>query len=89
MSSALASTFTARIAVMAFRASGGLQGLCVAIAAGGAAVVDSAAPFIGNAGVRTGVGGKPVIRCMTARTVQAKHACVENWVTVAACTVGR
>jgi hypothetical protein len=69
MSFALASTFSIRIAVLAFRASGGLQGLCMAIAAGRAAMVNAAHTFIGNAGVRTVVTSKPVIRCMAACTI--------------------
>lgn len=74
---------------MAFRASGALQGLCMAIAAGRAAMVNAAPTFVGNARVRTVVTSKPVIRCMAARTIQAKHACMKDRVGMASNAVGR
>ena len=61
----------------------------MAVAAGRTAVIDSPPAFIGNARVRTIVAGKPVIRGMAARTIQPKHARVENRIAVAACTICR
>ena len=87
MSSALASL--SRIAIMACRAGGSLQGLRMAVAAGCTAVIDSASPFIGNARVRTVVARKPVVRRMAARAIQPKHAGVENRIAVAARAIRR
>lgn len=72
------------VAFMACGTRRGLESLCVAIAAGGAAMVDAAPAFVGNTRVRTIVTGKPVIGCMAARTIQAKHAGMEDRVAVAA-----
>ena len=87
MSSAL--TLLPRIAIMACRACGSLQCLRMAVAAGRTTVVGSPSPFLGNARVRTVVAGKPVVRGMTARAIQPKHAGVENRIAVAACTIRR
>ncbi|HEY9527762.1 MAG TPA: hypothetical protein VIR02_11790, partial [Anaerolineales bacterium] len=65
---------------MACRACGSLQCLRMAVPAGRTAMVDSPSAFVGNARVRTVVAGKPVVRRMAARTIQPKHARVENWI---------
>ena len=87
MSSAL--TSLTRIAIMACRASGSLQCLRMAVAAGRTTMVDSPPAFVGNARVWTVVGGKPVVRGMTARTMQPKHARVEDRIAVAARAIRR
>ena len=74
---------------MARGTCGGLQGLCVAVAARGATMVDPSSTLIGNARVWTGVTREPVIGGMAARTIQTKHARVEYRVIVAARAVGR
>ena len=50
-------------------------------------MIYAAPAFVGNARVRTVVAGKPVVRGMAARTVQAKHPRMENRVSVAARTI--
>ena len=69
---------------MAFCAGGSLQGLCVTVAAGRAAVIDSASSFIRNAGMRTCVSRKPIIGCVATCTIRTKHACMEDRVGMAA-----
>jgi hypothetical protein len=87
MSSALTPASTFWIPVMTGRARGRIQCLCMAVAAGGAAVVDSPATFIGNTRMWTIVAGIPIIGCMAGFAIQTKHACMESWVAVTACTV--
>lgn len=74
---------------MACCACRSLQCLRMAVAAGRTAVIDSASAFISNARVRTIVARKPVIRGMTARAIQPKHARVENRIAVAARAIRR
>jgi hypothetical protein len=80
------STFAFRvIAVVAFCAGSCTQGLRVAIAAGSAAMIDSAAAFISNAWVGTVVARKPVIGGMALSAIQAEHACMEDRVAMTTC----
>lgn len=76
------------VPLVACGACGSLQCLCVTVTAGGAAMVDSAPAFVRDARVRTIIAGKPIIRGMAACAIQIKHACMENRITVAACTIG-
>ena len=77
------------IAFVTCRTGSCLQGLRMAIAAGCAAMVDTAPAFVGDARVRTGVRGKPVVCAMAVRAIQTKHSRMEGRIAVAACTVGR
>jgi hypothetical protein len=60
------------------------QGLRMAIAAGGATMVDTTPPFIGNARVRTVIFRKPITCAVALRAVQAEHAGMEDRVSMTA-----
>jgi len=85
--SVVASTPALGVAIVTCRARGRIQCLRMAVAAGAAAMVDSPPAFVGNARVRTVVRGKPVVGCMAARAVQAKHAGMEGRIAMAGCTI--
>jgi hypothetical protein len=72
------------VSLMAFRAGCRMQGLGMAIAAGGASMIDTTPALVSNPWMRTVVCCRPVIRSVTARTIQAKHTRVENRVIMAA-----
>ena len=89
MPSALTPASISGIAIVACCARGSPQRLRMTVTAGGAAVVDSPPAFVSDARVGTVVTGKPVVCGMAARTIQPKHARVENRIAVAACTIRR
>lgn len=83
------STFTFRVAIMTCRTRSSVQRLGMAVATGGATVVDASPTFIRNPGMGTVVRRIPVICCMAACTIQAEHAYMESWIRVTARTVRR
>jgi len=84
-----ATTFTIRvIAVMTDSTGGSMQCLCVAIAAGGAAMIDTPSALIRNARVWTVIRRIPIVCCVARYTVQAEHPGVEDRVTMTACAGG-
>ena len=87
MPAALAFLF--RVLIMARGTCGSVKRLGMAIAAGGAAVIDASPTFVfvRDTGVGTVVAGKPVFCCMAADTIQAKHARMKCRVAVTAGTV--
>lgn len=82
-------TFAFRISIVAFCAGRRLQGLRVTITAGGAAVINTAPAFIGDARVRTRIFGKPVFCRMATCTIRTKHACMKDRVGMATYTGSR
>ena len=70
------------ISIMAFGTCGRKQVLGVAIPARGPTVMDAAATLIGNAWVRTGVLGRPIIDSMALHTIQPEHPDMEGRIAV-------
>ena len=70
---------------MTFRTGRGAQGLRMAIAARGAAMVNAAPALIGNPRVRTVICCGPVICGMAGGAIRAKHACMKDRISMAAC----
>ena len=68
---------------MARRAGCRAQILCVTLATGCAAVIDSASAFVRDTGVRSTIGGVPIVGGVTFRAVGTEHASVERRVVMA------
>ena len=62
------------------------QVLCMTGTAGSSAMVDSRAAFVRNTGMRSVIGGEPIVRCMAFGAVRAEHTGMECGVAVTANT---
>ena len=77
-----------RIAIMTLRACGGVKRRRMAGAASTAAVIYSAAAFIGNTWMVPAVSCRPVFDSMAGGAVQPKQTRVISRIAMAVCTIG-
>ena len=77
------------ITVVTREAGRAVQRLRVAILTRGASVVYATATFVGNTRMWTVVAREPVIGCVAASTIQAKHPGMEDRVSMTACAFRR
>jgi hypothetical protein len=72
ISTAVPSSISSGVAIMAFGAGGRMKGLSMAGAAPTTAVVHTAAPFICNPRVRTAIFRRPIFDRMAGNAVQSE-----------------
>lgn len=78
-----------RVSIVARCTGSSVERLRVTVAAGSAAVINAPPAFVRNPGMRTSVRCIPVVCCVAACTIQAKHTGMEDRVAVTARTIRR